>query len=335
VPAGQTCSLLGPSGAGKTTLVRAIAGLEPAARGRVVVADRDLTDIDARHRRIGLVFQEPRLFPNLTVLDNVAYRLRVARVAKPVRHRQARELLEEVGLGDRGTERPTHLSGGEQQRVALARALCGPCDLLVLDEPLSAVDGPVRSSLRELVRSICSSRCLTALVVTHDLSDATALGDLVAVMDAGRIIQSGSPDDVLRRPRSPGVAALAGNPNVVTVRAESGWLRLGHHRVPTTHRDGPVALTVRPEDVRLDDVSGEPARIEHIEQRAERSWVRVVGVSGALTASVVGAPQAGVGDVVCVGFDRDSIWVFPDQRWSFTDTATRSDAIDGPSRSKP
>ncbi len=263
-------------------------------------------------RRVGVAFQEPRLFPNLSVVDNVAYGLKMDRVAKQARRARAMELLGAVGLADRSRDRPRGLSGGEQQRVALARALCGDRSLLLLDEPLSAVDGPARTSLRGLLRDLKERTATTTVVVTHDLADATALGEVIAVMGDGRVLQCDRPDVVFDRPVDPAVAALTGNPNLLDGRVRRGVLELGTLGLPLDAPDGDLRWTVRPERIRLGTGRGEPARVVSVERRADRASVRLVGVFGELEADVA-APDAPVpGEMVCVDVDPRSIWIFPD-----------------------
>jgi ABC-type sulfate/molybdate transport systems ATPase subunit len=238
VPAGETCAVVGPSGAGKTTLLRALAGLTPATGGAVHLGDRDITRLAAGDRHVGMVFQEARLFPSQSVLDNVAYGLRARGVRRPARRGAARELLEAVGLADRAEDHPQRLSGGQSQRVALARALCAEPELLLLDEPLSAVDGPARGELRALLRTLQETRPTTTIVVTHDLADATTLGSTVAVLLAGRVVQCAAPAALLAEPASVEVAGLTGNPNRWPVRVRAGCADLGGWMVPVGGPDG-------------------------------------------------------------------------------------------------
>lgn len=216
---GTCCSLLGASGAGKSTLLRAVAGLVPAA-GTITLGSRDLAGVAPHRRGVGLLFQRPHLFPTMRVVDNVAYPLRVRGARRGPRRAAATALLAEVGLADRAGAWPAELSGGEQQRVALARALCSDPDLLLLDEPFTGLDRPQR---RDLVRTLCQVRAergLTWLVVTHDPLDARTLGDTIAVLDLGRLVQHDTTASVVAAPTHPLVAALVALDSPTTGRPE-------------------------------------------------------------------------------------------------------------------
>ncbi len=209
VDGGATCAVMGRSGAGKSTLLKAIAGLVDHG-GRISVDGRDLTGVATHRRRVGLLFQQPRLFPTMRAIDNVAYPLRLARWPRGRRRLEAARLLAEVGLGDRDQAWPAELSGGEQQRVALARALCVAPAVLLLDEPLAGLDLPQRRELVGLLQRVRAERDVTWVIVTHDPEDAVALGDTIAVLDAGRLVQHGPSGEVRSCPATGGVAALFG-----------------------------------------------------------------------------------------------------------------------------
>ncbi len=218
VPGGSVVALLGPNGAGKTTLVRALAGLQPIRTGHVVLDGTVLdsarsdstTHVRAEDRPVGVLFQDHLLFPHLSALDNVAFGPRARGVARRTADDGAQRWLERVGLGDRATSRPDQLSGGQQQRVALARALATDPSMLLLDEPLAALDASTRASVRRDLRRHLDDYDGVALLVTHDPLDALALADEVVVIEHGRVTQQGTVAEVAARPRTPYVAELFG-----------------------------------------------------------------------------------------------------------------------------
>ena len=238
IPAGGRSVLVGPSGAGKTTLLRAIAGLEPLAGGSIRLGERDLGGVPPHRRRIAVVFQEPRLLPHLSVADNVALPLRAAGVGRAERAARARERLEEVGLGGFLDRTLPGLSGGEQQRVALARALCADPDLLLLDEPLAALDPNRREDLRRLIARLQSERALTTLIVTHDRAEAAELGERVALMLEGRIVQHDEPRALFERPVSAAVARFFGVANLLRGTVRGGRLAWGGGELAVPVGDG-------------------------------------------------------------------------------------------------
>jgi thiamine transport system ATP-binding protein len=220
---GRVLAVLGPSGCGKSTLLRAIAGLEPAS-GEVRWHDQDLSRTPTHRRGFALMFQDGQLFPQLTVARNVAYPLRIRRTPRAPTAARVGELLELVGLAGFGDRLPTTLSGGERQRVALARALAAAPRLLLLDEPLSALDAGLRTRLAEDLRRILVEAGTTAVMVTHDHEEAFAVADDLAVMRAGRIVQSGPIADVWRAPADRETALFLGYARVLEGAAASGLL---------------------------------------------------------------------------------------------------------------
>jgi molybdate transport system ATP-binding protein len=216
---GEIVGIIGPNGAGKSTLLRALAGLEPLAGGRVTVGDRVLADVaagvslQAEHRGVGFVFQDYRLFPHLSVLDNVAYGAR--RISRDHRGRGARRAeaaawLERLGIAELAARRPAGLSGGQAQRVALARALASSPSLVLLDEPLAALDAHARLETRGHLREHLAGFAGPSVVVTHDAIEALVLADRLVVIEAGRVVQTGAPVEIARRPATPYVARLMG-----------------------------------------------------------------------------------------------------------------------------
>ena len=212
---GTYCCLLGPSGCGKTSTLRMIAGHESVSSGRILIRNQDVTRLPPAQRNTAMMFQHYALFPHMTVLDNVAFGLKMRGIGKTVRRKEAAAMLSRIGLGDFGDRYPAQLSGGQQQRVALGRALITEPAVLLLDEPLSALDRFVRIHMRGELRRIQKQLDITFVHVTHSQEEALALADLVVVMEGGRIQQAGSPREVYDGARTPFVATFIGDHNVV------------------------------------------------------------------------------------------------------------------------
>jgi iron(III) transport system ATP-binding protein len=253
---GEFVCFLGPSGCGKTTLLRIIAGLERQNGGRVLMGGRDVSALPPSQRNYGIVFQSYALFPNLTVARNVAYGLETRSVAKALIERRVDELLALVGLAAHKHKYPAQLSGGEQQRIALARALAPSPALLLLDEPLSALDARVRQSLRHEIRALQRRLGVTTIMVTHDQEEALAMADRIVVMNHGVVEQVGAPVEVYTRPRSPFVARFVGQMNFLEAIAgeRSGWARLGdadmrHGATEPIAAGTRLTLAIRPEEI--------------------------------------------------------------------------------------
>ena len=217
IPAGTYCCLLGPSGCGKTSTLRMIAGHEVASGGDIILGGHNVTDLPPARRGTAMMFQSYALFPHLSVLDNVAFALKMRGIARAERHARARRLLELVAMADYTERLPAQLSGGQQQRVALARALMTEPQMLLLDEPLSALDPFLRVKMRAELKRLQRELGMTFIHVTHAQEEAMALADLVVLMNEGRIEQQGSPREVFHRPRTAFVATFIGGHNVVAV----------------------------------------------------------------------------------------------------------------------
>jgi putative spermidine/putrescine transport system ATP-binding protein len=215
IAAGETLVLLGPSGCGKTTTLRVIAGLESPDAGRVLFNDEDVTHLPIEKRHVGMVFQSYALFPNMTVAENIAYGLVVRKLPAADRRQRVQEMLEMMHISPLAERQIHQLSGGQKQRVALARAIATRPRVLLLDEPLTALDARLRETLRTDINELLRSLGITAVYVTHDQAEAMALGDRIAVMDRGVIAQIGTPQDVYFRPSNPFVADFIGTMNVV------------------------------------------------------------------------------------------------------------------------
>ncbi|MEV6012546.1 ABC transporter ATP-binding protein [Streptomyces sp. NPDC051976] len=258
---GELLALLGPSGCGKTTALRMLAGFERPDAGQVLVDGKDVTGVPAHRRGAGMVFQSYSLFPHLTAVGNVAFGLRMRGTGKAERHRRAGELLDLVGLGGLAERFPHQMSGGQQQRVALARALALEPRVLLLDEPLSALDAKVRLSLREEIRRLQQDLGITTLFVTHDQEEALSMADRVAVLRAGRLEQVAAPAELYGRPATAFVAEFVGTMSrIPAVRAagDGGRVEVLGVTLPVEGElpaDGELDVLVRPEAVR---VSGDP-----------------------------------------------------------------------------
>ena len=262
---GELVTLLGPSGCGKTTLLRIVAGFNAPTTGRVLLGGRDLTRLPAARRGMGMVFQAYSLFPNLTAQDNVRFGLRVRGVRAAESERRLEELFSMIGLQEARGRYPHQLSGGQQQRVALARALATQPQVLLLDEPLSALDAQVRVSLRDEIRRVQRETGTTTLFVTHDQEEALAISDRVVVMDRGRVAQVGTPEDIYRRPATRFVAEFVGTANGLDATViEGGRVQVAGWDMPVaveqagTYAQGErLRLYLRPEELRLDTDTGQ------------------------------------------------------------------------------
>jgi iron(III) transport system ATP-binding protein len=282
---GEFVCFLGPSGCGKTTLLRIIAGLEVQTAGEVWQAGRDgvLKDVSRlppAQRDYGIVFQSYALFPNLSVADNVAYGLVNRKTPRDQVRARVTELVKLVGLPGSEGKYPAQLSGGQQQRIALARALATAPSLLLLDEPLSALDALERVRLRSEIRALQRTLGVTTIMVTHDQEEALSVADRIVVMNHGVIEQVGTPLDIYREPASPFVADFVGKVNVLPARVSGGQLQLGSLSIPCAGADREARVYLRPEDVLARPIAqGDPhvfdARIEKIEFLGSYCHVKV------------------------------------------------------------
>jgi putative spermidine/putrescine transport system ATP-binding protein len=257
---GEFVTLLGPSGCGKTTILRMIAGFERPTSGTILVEGKDISTLPPNQRQIGMVFQAYALFPNMNVEDNVGFGLRIAGMGRDERRVRVEEMLKLIGLGGYGKRFPFELSGGQQQRVALARALAPRPRMLLLDEPLSALDAKIRVSLRQEIRAIQRDLGITTIFVTHDQEEALSISDRIVVMSAGNIEQVGTPFEIYNKPATRFVATFVGQLNTLSARVDDPARRTvsidGQPAVvpslPANARSGDtVSLTMRPEAVQL------------------------------------------------------------------------------------
>jgi iron(III) transport system ATP-binding protein len=259
VRTGEFVTILGPSGCGKTTLLRVIAGLEEQNTGAIFLEARDISRLPTSKRNCGIVFQSYALFPNLTAEQNVAYGIRRRGKKKAEIKKRVREILELVGLGDSGHKYPAQMSGGQQQRVGLARALAPSPSLLLLDEPLSALDARVRVKLRQEIRQLQEQLGITTIMVTHDQEEALTMADRVAVINKGKLIQYGKPQEIYREPRNNFVAGFIGTMNFMnycTVEdaetiSYSGFTLKMANGSAKRYIGSEVTIAIRPEDIHV------------------------------------------------------------------------------------
>jgi thiamine transport system ATP-binding protein len=314
VAAGEVTCLLGPSGCGKSTLLRAVAGLEPLAAGRITWDGEDLAGLPPHRRRLGMMFQDYALFPHLDVTANVAFGLRMQSRPRAEVAARAAEVLELVGMAHAGRRSVGRLSGGEQQRVALARALAVEPRLLLLDEPLGALDQALRARLLAELAELLERVGVTALHVTHDQDEAFSLGHRVALMDAGRLVQVGTPAQVWSAPETTFAARFLGFP-VVPAQVVDGVAAGTWGEAPAPHGvvDGPAEVVLRPDALRL---AGDGRLTGHVVStafRGDRVLVRVrtaLGVVGVWASPGV-APAVGEEAAVAVDASRVVVLATP------------------------
>jgi ABC-type Fe3+/spermidine/putrescine transport system ATPase subunit len=270
VAAGEFVALLGPSGCGKTTLLRAVSGFVPVNAGKISVAARDITHAPPDRRGMAMVFQSYALWPHMTTAQNLGYGLKLRRVAKPEIARRVAEILAMLKLQGFGERNVTQLSGGQRQRVALGRALAISPEILLLDEPLSNLDARIREEVRHEIKALQAKLGITTIHVTHDREEAMVMADRIAILDAGRIAQLGTPEEVYNRPNSPFVASFMGAGNMLELEARpaDGGMRIepgAHHEgvfIPGTSKGGPVVAYFRSEAARLGPAdAGAPDRL--------------------------------------------------------------------------
>jgi molybdate transport system ATP-binding protein len=309
VAAGETMGLLGPNGSGKSTTLRCLAGLEAPRAGRIDISGVTVEDtargidLPPERRSVGFVFQDYLLFPHMTVLDNVAFGLRARGEARQAADTRARQWLDRLEIGDLAPRKPGQLSGGQAQRVALARALVIEPDLLLLDEPLAALDAGTRASVRSLLRRHLADFRGAVVLVTHDPMDAMVLADRVVVLEDGRSVQEGTPGDVARRPESAYVAQLVGV-NMLRGQADAGVVTLddgGEIRIADQSIEDAVIVALRPEaiSVHLQHPEGSArnvwqSRVSSLEARGDLVRLEVDGPP-ALTAVITPAAVADLG----------------------------------------
>jgi iron(III) transport system ATP-binding protein len=327
---GEFVCFLGPSGCGKTTLLRAIAGLDLQTTGAIEQDGKDISNLPPSLRDFGIVFQSYALFPNLTVAANVGYGLENRRMPKPDIATRVDELLGLVGLADQGAKYPAQLSGGQQQRVALARALATSPGLLLLDEPLSALDAKVRVRLRTEIKELQRRLGVTTIMVTHDQEEALSMADRIVVMDHGLIEQVGTPEEIYSSPATPFVADFIGAMNFITASAGDGRLTIGSAgftaEVPAELAGSEVIAAIRPEDIQFQGISSDQensfeAEIGHMEFLGTFYRVDIdspalgdVEVYADMSPNMVRRQAVEPGKKMSVRFPSEFIRVFPAAR---------------------
>jgi putative spermidine/putrescine transport system ATP-binding protein len=314
---GELVALLGPSGCGKTTALRILAGLDDPTAGTVSVDGRDITRVPANKRDMGMVFQAYSLFPHLTVLDNVAFGLKLRGKAKAERISRAADMLDLVGLTEHTQKYADQLSGGQQQRVALARALAIRPQVLLLDEPLSALDAKVRVALRDEIRRVQLEVGTTTLFVTHDQEEALAVADRVGVMSQGRLEQIAAPAELYTNPATPFVAEFVGLNNKVPAAVTDGSARILGATVPLLAGSiiaGTGVAMVRPETVTITADSQGTATVASIAFLGPVSTVSAILADGTVVVAQMASARATAFDTgarVAVGVDPAPVLVLP------------------------
>jgi ABC-type Fe3+/spermidine/putrescine transport system ATPase subunit len=318
---GQCLVLLGPSGCGKTTTLNIIAGFLEPESGSVRVQGVDITAQKPHRRDMGMVFQDCALFPHMTLLDNVAFGLRMRRVGRATREQQARDALALVGLDGFAARYPAQLSGGQRQRVALARALVVRPRLLLFDEPLSNLDANLRESMRVEIRALLDETGITAVFVTHDQAEAMALADRVALLRSGKLEQFGPPRMLYEQPATRFAAMFLGGCNVlpahiVTQSAQAAQLAVHDMRLEAPARadlaPGPALLAIRPHHVRLRDDGPVHGTIEAVEYLGTLTRLTVRTPDGPFVTELPRLPAGlGRGAAVTLGWSPEESWLLP------------------------
>lgn len=324
---GEFFTMLGPSGSGKSTILRMIAGLEQADSGTILIDGKDMTKVPPWHRHLGMVFQQYANFPHMTVGDNVAYGLRRQGLPAGEQRSRVAELLELVGLGGFEGRRVTQLSGGEQQRVAIARALAPNPTILLLDEPLSALDEKIRREMQVELRAIQHRTGTTFVYVTHDQEEALTMSDRIAVLNAGRYVQCDAPKDIFQRPRTPWVAMFFRGSNVLTadVAAAPGGARVrvagNEVLVPSAPpADLAGAIAIRGEAIRFGSTSAAsalrlPATVADVTYRGlYTSYLLALADGQQISATQTEAAALTRGDTVEIAIDAQDVVLLEQDR---------------------
>jgi putative spermidine/putrescine transport system ATP-binding protein len=317
---GETLVLLGPSGCGKTTLLRMIAGLEtPDAGGRILFDATDVTRVPIERRNVGMVFQSYALFPNMNVAENIGYALKIRGVGDAERKARIAELVALTGIEGLEHRRIDQLSGGQRQRVALARAVAARPGVLLLDEPLTALDAALRERLRGELNRLLRTLGITAIYVTHDQSEAMALGDRIVVMRKGAIAQIGTPRDIYFAPATRFVAEFVGAAKIIEAQCHAGVLALpgGTLKIADGAADGTVLAMVRPESIQIAVAVSATlnGQIDSVSFVGDRQRASISGAAGRpITADIPNTIAIKAGDCVGLSIDPAAIRVLPGEQ---------------------
>ena len=320
VARGETLVFLGPSGCGKTTMLRIIAGLEQAdAGGRVLFNGADVTGIPIEQRNVGMVFQSYALFPNMTVAENIGYGLKIRGASRMDREARVAELVALTGIEGLERRRNDQLSGGQRQRVALARAVAVRPSVLLLDEPLTALDAALRERLRWELDRLLRMLGITTIYVTHDQSEAMALGDRVVVMSKGAIAQIGTPRDIYFAPANRFVAEFIGAANLVEARAVNGTLTLpgGQLEVDDSSATGDVVAMIRPESIRVaaPDAAKLSGHVDRVSFIGDRQRLTVSGAAKRpLVSDAPNTLDVKIGERIGLMVDPRAVRMLPEER---------------------
>ncbi|MBT4872747.1 ABC transporter ATP-binding protein [Rhodobacteraceae bacterium nBUS_24] len=314
VETGEIVSLLGPSGCGKTTLLRIIAGLETPDFGSTIWFDNDdVTSLSVERRKVGMVFQSYALFPNMSVRANIGYGLKMQKLSKPEINARVTEVLEMCQLDEFSKRGVDALSGGQRQRVALARAIAPRPRLLLLDEPLSALDASMREALRDELAVLLRKFQITAIFVTHDQDEAMAIADRVAVMSNGRVVQSGTPEELYRNPNSSFVAGFVGNAMHLEGKSAGKLLTLEGGTQHLLSEGSGQNVYVRAEDVRIDEAGSLCGEVETVTFMGTHYRVGIKGIMpNVLTSIFSGQSAPNVGGKVRVSIKPQALMLLPE-----------------------
>ncbi len=321
VESGEFTTILGPSGSGKTTMLSLIAGIAAPTTGRIDLGDRDITHVPAAQRNIGLVFQSYALFPHMSIFDNVAFPLKVRKLPSSEIGSRVSEALRLVRLTGFEQRRPHQLSGGQQQRVALARAIVFKPDILLLDEPLAALDRKLREEVRSEIRSLQRSLGITTIMVTHDQEEALSLSDRIVLLAGGRVEQIGTPDEIYHKPRTRFAAGFLGLANFVEGTLDGdGAILINGARYPCSAygraKGERVCGLIRPEEISADGASGfVRGTVRDVVFLGEVARYSVETGSGQMFTVNVGGARArfSEGAQVWLSWDPDRVWLLPNE----------------------